>query len=153
MPVLPGDAEQQTRIDRHRTRRPKEWKTVEAPYTLPDAIYALDNDSAFCLIDCLSVYVSNLILGDNPDAGPDDPYAQEARLFNEIDRTIHIMEQRDKVDFVVVTNEVGWGVVPDNQLGRAYRDFLGLSNQTFALNADQVWMTCAGIPVRIKPPK
>jgi adenosylcobinamide kinase/adenosylcobinamide-phosphate guanylyltransferase len=151
MPNLPDDAEQQTRIERHRLRRPAEWKTIEAPYTLPAAIHELPLTAGFCLIDCLSVWVSNLILGDDPDVGPSDPYALEAELFNATDRIIHIMEEKENFEFVVVTNEVGWGVVPDNALSRAYRDFLGLVNQSFAIHADNVYLTAAGLPLRLKP--
>jgi adenosylcobinamide kinase/adenosylcobinamide-phosphate guanylyltransferase len=151
MPSLPDDAEQQTRIERHRMRRPPEWSTIEAPYTLPEAIHELPLTPGFCLIDCLSVWVSNLMLGDDPDNGPADPYAQEAKLFNAVDRIVHIMEVKTNIEFVVVTNEVGWGVVPDNALSRAYRDFLGLVNQTFARHADNVYLTAAGLPLKLKP--
>jgi adenosylcobinamide kinase/adenosylcobinamide-phosphate guanylyltransferase len=150
MPVLDDDAEQQQRIHRHRARRPEGWQTIEAPYTLPAAIAKLDNRSGFCLIDCLSVYVSNIILGDTPDLGPDEPYKLETRVFSEIDRTIEEIEKAKSVEFVVVTNEVGWGVVPDNQLARAFRDFLGIANQMLAAQAKSVYMTCAGIPTKIK---
>lgn len=150
MPVLDDDNEQQTRIQRHKTRRPESWTTIEAPYTLPQQITDLVNDSAFCLIDCLSVYVSNLILGDTPDIGPTEPYAQESRLFSEVDAVISAMEKKPDIEFTVVTNEVGWGVVPDNKLSRAYRDFLGLANQTFAQHAANVFITFAGLPMRLK---
>ncbi len=151
MPVLPEDSEQQTRIERHRLRRPLEWCTIEAPYTLPESILGLPTTPTFCLIDCLSVYVSNLILGDTPEKGPPDPYAQETKLFNEIDRIVALISQQQNTNFVIVTNEVGSGVVPDNALSRAYRDFLGLSNQTMAQEADNVWLTCSGLPLRLKP--
>lgn len=149
MPVLPEDAEQQTRIDRHRMRRPADWVTFEAPYTLPDALSKVE-DNSLCVIDCLSVYVSNILLGDTPQAGPTEPYTLESKLFAEVERVMAAIAQKSTVEFVAVTNEVGWGVVPDNQLGRAYRDFLGMVNQSFAKQAQAVWMTCVGIPVRIK---
>jgi adenosylcobinamide kinase / adenosylcobinamide-phosphate guanylyltransferase len=150
MPVLKDDAEQQQRIQRHRARRPVEWKTIEAPYTLPAAIAATQAECGFCLVDCLSVYISNIILGDQPDTGPDEPYKVESRIFSEVDRIIEEIGSKKEIDFVVVTNEVGWGVVPDNQLGRAYRDFLGLANQSFAQHAREVWLCVAGIPTKIK---
>jgi adenosylcobinamide kinase/adenosylcobinamide-phosphate guanylyltransferase len=150
MPVLDDDEEQQQRIHRHRSRRPEGWQTIEAPYTLPAAIAKLRSASGFCLIDCLSVYVSNIILGDTPDLGPAKPYEMESRLFGEIDRILEEIVECPNLEFVIVTNEVGWGVVPDNQLARAFRDFLGIANQMIAQQAQEVWMTVAGIPTKIK---
>lgn len=152
MPVLDEDAEQQQRIQRHRARRPSEWQTIEAPYTVPEEITKLGSASGFCIIDCLSVYISNLMLGDTPDCGPSNPYelALEARVYAEVSLVLERISSRAAIDFVVVTNEVGWGVVPDNQLARAYRDFLGFANQRIAQEAREVWLTVAGIPTQIK---
>jgi adenosylcobinamide kinase/adenosylcobinamide-phosphate guanylyltransferase len=150
MPVLPEDEEQQQRIQKHRVRRPKEWQTIEAPYTLPDAIASLTSASGLCLVDCLTVYISNVILGDTPDLGPSDPYALESRIVSEVEKVISQVRTKHEIDFVLVTNEVGWGVVPDNQLARAFRDFVGIANQIVAKQANNVYMMCAGIPMKVK---
>lgn len=150
MPVLDEDAEQQQRIQRHRARRPSDWQTIEAPYTLPEEIAKLCSASGFCLIDCLSVYISNIILGDTPDCGPSKPYELEARVLADVELVLEGISRCTTIDFVIVTNEVGWGVVPDNQLARAYRDFLGIANQMIAQQAREVWLTVAGIPAKVK---
>jgi adenosylcobinamide kinase/adenosylcobinamide-phosphate guanylyltransferase len=150
MPVLPGDSEQQERIQKHRVRRPKEWQTVEAPYTLPDAIAGLASTSGLCLVDCLTVYISNIILGDTPDSGPSDPYAMESRIVSEVEAVLQNVRAAKDMEFLIVTNEVGWGVVPDNQLARAFRDFVGIANQLVAKEAANVYMMCSGIPMKVK---
>lgn len=150
MPVLPADEEQQQRIQKHRVRRPPEWKTIEAPYTLPGAIASLTGEGGLCLVDCLTVYISNIILGDTPEDGPADPYALESRIVSEVEAVLKSVRAAQDVEFVIVTNEVGWGVVPDNQLARAFRDFVGIGNQIVAKEAKNVFMMCAGIPIRVK---
>jgi adenosylcobinamide kinase/adenosylcobinamide-phosphate guanylyltransferase len=150
MPVLDDDAEQQQRIERHRARRPEGWQTIEAPYTLPAAIAKLESRSGFCLIDCLSVYISNILLGDTPDLGPAEPYKLEPRVFGEVDRVIEEIGKAKSMEFVIVTNEVGSGVVPDNQLARAFRDFVGIANQMLAAQSHSVYMTCVGIPTKLR---
>lgn len=150
MPVLPEDAEQQERIQKHRVRRPQEWQTIEAPYTLPGAIASLEGDTELCLVDCLTVYISNIILGDTPESGPRDPYALESRVISSAEAVLQQTRARTDVQFLVVTNEVGWGVVPDNQLARAFRDFVGIANQILASDAKLVYMMCSGIPIKVK---
>lgn len=102
------------------------------------------------MIDCLSLFVSNILLGENAEQ-QESPYANESLLFSHIAAVIGEMQARPSVAFTVVTNEVGWGVVPESPLGRAFRDFLGLANQEMARNADTVWLTCAGLPMKLKP--
>jgi adenosylcobinamide kinase/adenosylcobinamide-phosphate guanylyltransferase len=151
MPALAGDIEQQKRIARHQERRPSGWRTLEAPYDLSTKIASLPDSQLFCIVDCLTVLVSNLIIGRRQEGMQGDPYLQEVPVFAELEAVLDAIDEKRKAKFVVVTNEVGWGVVPETPLGRAFRDFVGIANQKFAAQADEVWLICAGIPLRVKP--
>lgn len=151
MPHLPGDEEQRQRIDRHRGRRPDHWQTVESPYRLDQTINALPNVDSFCILDCLSVYVSNLIIGEKQEGMVVDPYQREAAVLAQVDTVLAAIRSKHQIEFVVVTNEVGWGIVPESALGRAFRDALGIANQKFAQEADVVFLTCLGLRVQLKP--
>jgi adenosylcobinamide kinase / adenosylcobinamide-phosphate guanylyltransferase len=126
------DEEMTERIRRHRAARPSSWETVEAPRALPDAVRELDGD-AFAVLDCLTLWVSNLI-----EAGQsDDGIVDEAR---EIATTL---AKRDAPS-VVVTNEVGLGIVPMHELARRYRDTLGRVNAAFVSEAERAFLVVAG---------
>ncbi|MGH2640148.1 MAG: bifunctional adenosylcobinamide kinase/adenosylcobinamide-phosphate guanylyltransferase [Actinomycetota bacterium] len=126
------DEEMTERIRRHRAARPSSWETVEAPRALPEAIRELDDDD-FAVLDCLTLWVSNLI-----EAGlSDDEILDEAR---EIASTL---AKRDAPS-VVVTNEVGLGIVPMHELARRYRDTLGRVNATFVSDAERAYLMVAG---------
>ncbi len=153
MHYIPGDMEQMSRIERHRRRRPTQWRTVEVKHSMYTDIAGLPSGEAFVLIDCLSLYVSNLLLGPSPEhfdsAG--NPYDMETDIRENIDKVLAAIDSRSDFRFTVVTNEVGWGVVPDTPLGRSFRDFLGLVNQRFAEQAQTVWLCCSGLRLRLKP--
>lgn len=126
------DEEMTERIRRHRTTRPSSWETVEAPRALPEAVRELEGD-AFAVLDCLTLWVSNLI-----EAGlTDDEIVDEAR---EIATTL---AERDAPS-VVVTNEVGLGIVPMHELSRRYRDTLGRVNTAFVSEAKRAFLVVAG---------
>ncbi len=149
MPRIIGDKEQDDRIDRHRSRRPSEWITVECPHSLVTVIDELPDEKPICcLVDCLSLFVTNLMLADRDLK---DPYSTETLVLGSAEATLRAMERKSNAHFIVVTNEVGFGIVPETSLGRAFRDFLGLANQRFAHQAETVWLTCAGLPLRLKP--
>jgi adenosylcobinamide kinase/adenosylcobinamide-phosphate guanylyltransferase len=126
------DAEMAERIRRHRDARPVVWSTVEAPIELAATVAGLESD-AFVVLDCLSLWVSNAM-----EAGlGDDRIVDEAR---EIATTL---ADRD-APAVVVSNEVGLGIVPLNALARRYRDTLGRVNATFVGEADHAYLLVAG---------
>lgn len=142
------DPESVARIEKHRRRRPPNWKTIESPTGVDAAVLALPPGPAFVIIDCLSLYVSNLMLeGCACDA---DPYSLEDSVAGSIERVLSAISTRADLSFVTVSNEVGWGIVPDNALGRAYRDFLGAANQAFAGQASTVLLMVSGLPVKVK---
>jgi adenosylcobinamide kinase/adenosylcobinamide-phosphate guanylyltransferase len=131
-----GDAEMAARIAAHRARRGDGWRTIEAPLALAEALDATDGEGPR-LVDCLTLWLSNLML-----AGRDwrtDAAALAAAL------------DRQRSPAVLVTNEVGGGIVPENALARAFRDAAGLLNQQVAGVADEVVVVIAGQPLVLKP--
>ncbi len=126
----PGDEEMAERIARHREERPAGWTTVEEPLELLEAIgSALRGD--FVVVDCLTLWVSNL-LGAGRDGG-------EIRSLGE-----SVADAMSSRDGVVVSNEVGLGIVPANALARVFRDTLGAVNRSFAARADRSVLMVAG---------
>jgi adenosylcobinamide kinase/adenosylcobinamide-phosphate guanylyltransferase len=131
------DEEMRERIARHRADRDARWTTVEAPRDLPAAIDALNEKDAIVLADCLTLWVSNLLLADAD-------IALASRL---LCQTI----SRFEGTLILVANEVGLGIVPDNALARAFRDAAGQLNQLVAATADEVVLLTAGLPLTLKP--
>jgi len=139
----PLDDEMQARIEEHKKSRPRHWRTVEASRYLGKALKEQLSDADLVLIDCLTLLVANL-LGDDTD------YAKaEKKIMAEIKELVSTMNA-SRASFVIVSNEVGLGLVPDNKLGRIYRDLLGKTNQLIAQHATEVYFLAAGIPLKIK---
>ncbi len=129
------DSEMRERIARHRARRGGEWLERETPLELVRAIDETDGGGAR-LVDCLTLWLTNLMLADRD-------WEKEASALAE---TL----ARQKSPVVLVTNEVGLGIVPDNALARQFRDAAGILNQMIARAADQVEFVVAGLPMRVK---
>ncbi len=136
------DEEMQKRIQIHRENRPSGWRTLEEPRNIVKALYDQIGDSEVVIIDCLTILVANL-LGDNPDD------EAENNVLNEIGALIDYIKTGAST-FIIVSNELGLGLVPENKLARVYRDLLGMANQRMAQNAGQVYFLTAGIPLEIK---
>lgn len=134
-----GDAEMTARIERHRERRPADWTTIEEPVQLVDAVVSTPSNN-FVVVDCLTLWLAN-ILGSATDA----QIIEEARVFATAltDRT---------GDAVVVSNEVGDGIVPTNATTRRYRDLLGLVNGEVAARASESYLVVAGRFLRLEEP-
>ncbi|ADY27715.1 Adenosylcobinamide-phosphate guanylyltransferase (plasmid) [Deinococcus proteolyticus MRP] len=131
------DGEMRERIARHRVDRPAGWSTVEEPLDVPAALAAAAPGTV--LLDCLSLWVSNLML-----AGWSDGAVLDAAA-----RLLTAARQREGLT-VLVTNEVGFGIVPENALARRYRDLLGWVNQRCAAESDQAWLLVSGLPLALK---
>ena len=131
------DDEMRERIARHRADRDARWSTVEAPRELPTAIDALSGNGAVVLVDCLTLWVSNLLLA---DADIERAGKQLCEAIARFDGTL-----------ILVANEVGLGIVPDNALARAFRDAAGQLNQSVAATAAEVVLLTAGLPLTLKP--
>jgi adenosylcobinamide kinase/adenosylcobinamide-phosphate guanylyltransferase len=137
--ALPTDEEMAARIAQHRARRPASWETVEEPLDLGGAAKEITSE-AVLLVDCLGVWVANLLAGDST----------EAEIYERVNGFLRAVSERQGRT-VAVTNEAGMGIVPPYPLGRLYRDILGRVNQQVAEAADAVYLLVCGIPVRIKP--
>lgn len=143
------DADMATRIARHRAERPGEWETLEEPRALAPALTLalgrVDDAGAYgtVVIDCLTLWVSNLLLQHE-----DDPEA-EARIVERA-RDLLAAYAAHEASWIVVSNEVGFGVVPPTPLGRRYRDALGRVNQLFAAAADEAYLLVAGLALDLK---
>jgi adenosylcobinamide kinase / adenosylcobinamide-phosphate guanylyltransferase len=131
------DDEMAERIAAHKARRDAAWQTVEAPHDLAGALAAAPAGAAV-LVDCLTLWLSNLMEGGS------DIEAQTARLQE-------VLAGRSG-PVVLVSNEVGLGIVPDNALARRFRDLQGMLNQRLAAQAARVIMMVAGVPVAVKSP-
>jgi adenosylcobinamide kinase/adenosylcobinamide-phosphate guanylyltransferase len=132
------DEAMRLRIETHRKSRPKGWKTLEAPLEISEIIGQNIGEAKVVVIDCITMLVSNILLQGRGEEG----------ALKEIEALIKQMAGREAT-FILVTNEVGLGIVPDNELGRRYRDCLGKVNQLLARHADEVYLMVAGIPVRL----
>ena len=146
----PGDTEMRRRIEEHRRRRPGSWRTVEAPLDLPEAVTAALAGGGTVLVDCLTVYLSNLLLRDEQL----DLDAASVAAERETGRLAALCSQDGAVAdcsrLIIVSNEVGMGIVPDTELGRIFRDAAGRANQRLAAAAEAVFLCVSGISVRIK---
>ncbi|MGE5269031.1 MAG: bifunctional adenosylcobinamide kinase/adenosylcobinamide-phosphate guanylyltransferase [Thiohalocapsa sp.] len=132
----PGDPEMRARIAAHRARRGPFWRTVEAPLALPEKILAEARPERPLLVDCLTVWLTNLMLAER---ALDEPLAQLRAALREAAGPV-----------VLVANEVGLGLVPPTPLGRAFRDAAGWLNQDIAAAADHVVFLAAGLPLVLK---
>ena len=148
------DEEMEDRIRRHRSRRPANWQTLEVPINLTDALAQIKNSSKVILVDCLSLLVSNILLahsnhGDEPM--PRIALEKEVELMvqQEINTLIKLSKDLNTT-FIVVSNEVGMGLVPEYELGRLYRDILGRANQMAAQAAHEVIFMVTGLPMQLK---
>ncbi|MCC6906050.1 MAG: bifunctional adenosylcobinamide kinase/adenosylcobinamide-phosphate guanylyltransferase [Anaerolineae bacterium] len=153
----PIDDEIRERITRHRASRPTTWRTVEAPVDAAAALQAAYRGEHVVLLDCLTVLATNLLIRatgpyDDPFDAPDrDPFDEtiEAQVLTEINALV-AFARSTSVTLLIVSNEVGLGVVPPYDLGRAYRDLLGRANQAIAAEADRVVFMVAGLPLQVK---
>ncbi|MFC1860643.1 bifunctional adenosylcobinamide kinase/adenosylcobinamide-phosphate guanylyltransferase [Chloroflexota bacterium] len=139
----PKDEEMRLRIKMHKESRPGSWRTLEVPLRIGANIREHIGNSEIVIVDCITVLVSNVLLQ------ADDRAASEEIIFKEIEILIESMDSL-AATFILVSNEVGLGLVPDNDLGRRYRDCLGKANQMLARHADEVHFLVAGISIRLK---
>jgi adenosylcobinamide kinase / adenosylcobinamide-phosphate guanylyltransferase len=139
------DQEMGERIARHRADRPSEWRTVEQPLDLSRAVCESPVD-AVVLIDCMTIWLSNL-MWEHRDRSP----AEGARrILEEVDAFLETLRWRGGGDVILVSNEVGGGLVPEHPVGRAFRDLQGFANQRLAQAADNVALIIAGLPLKLK---
>ena len=132
------DEEMALRIAEHQKRRGSEWVTIEEPIELADVLLARRNQIDCAVVDCLTLWLSNLLIRSAKN------YVEE-----KVETLINVLPHLD-FHVVLVTNEVGWGIVPDNPLAHQFRDLAGWVNQRMAAIATEVILTVAGIPLVAK---
>ncbi len=133
------DEEMAERIRRHKMSRPPDWETLEEPLRVPERIEAKGNHYGLILVDCLTLWISNLMLAGVSQSG----------ILREGARLLESARQA-KCSVILVGNEVGMGIVPDNPPARAFRDISGLMQQKVAREADEVFFMVSGIGMKIK---
>ena len=144
---VPCDEEMKERIEKHKSARPDSWDTIEEPLYVEGVLKRLNESAELVLLDCLGFLVSNLLLH----------YQNQGRKGSQIEDAVlaHIMgiasiAKEIKPGMIIVSNEVGMGLVPETPLGRLFRDVLGRANQIVADRADEVLFFVAGLPIRVK---
>ncbi|MEP2942737.1 MAG: bifunctional adenosylcobinamide kinase/adenosylcobinamide-phosphate guanylyltransferase [Hyphomicrobiales bacterium] len=130
------DDEMRTKVEQHKIQRGSNWRTIEEPENLTQVLAAEMANDKFILVDCLTLWLSNLLL---KEANTDEAIEQLCSLL-----------KGAKGEIVMVSNEVGLGIVPDNKLARQFRDIQGLANQHIAQAAQKVILITAGLPLVLK---
>jgi len=144
-----GDEEMTTRITRHQADRPAHWRTAEEPLEVADLLRH-EQDAPIVLIDCLTFFVTNHLLRSGKAAHCEADVWDEAGTEAAVaDLLLAARECEARV--IIVSNEVGLGLVPETALGRVWRDATGRANQAAAQAADEVFFLVAGLPLRVKP--
>jgi adenosylcobinamide kinase/adenosylcobinamide-phosphate guanylyltransferase len=145
-----GDEEMKRRIEMHKVSRPDTWRTLEATTRVGDRIYQEIDAMPTVIVDCITLLVNNVFnkyLDSNGEL--DEPLLVEKEVIAEIDSLIDCINQTG-AEFIIVTNEVGQGLVPADNMSRLYRDLLGKANQILAQYADNVYTMVAGLPIKVK---
>jgi adenosylcobinamide kinase / adenosylcobinamide-phosphate guanylyltransferase len=133
------DVEMKDRISRHRQERNRDWKTVEAPVKLAEAIARNSGNGHLLVVDCLTLWINNLLVEN----------LSPKNISDHADKLVQVLQSLDG-PVIVVSNDVGGGIVPENPLARQFRDLAGSTNQKIAACADHVIWMVAGIPVNVK---
>lgn len=140
------DEEMSARIQKHRTERPQGWLTLEIAFDIAARVKEIKSE--IVILDCITLLVSNVLMGFvNDDFAEDVPFMKEIQ--KEIENLLVAIRESDQ-HWILISNEVGLGLVPPYQMGRVYRDGLGWANQRLAREAENVIFMVAGIPMVVK---
>ena len=146
-----GDDEMRQRIDEHRRNRPTTWKTLEATTNIGNRISQEIGEAQVVIVDCITLLVNNIFSQNSHQTDEQtDVSIIEKKVADEINELLDCIDQVN-ASFIIVTNEVGLGLVPADKMSRLYRDLLGRANQMLAEHADEVYLMVAGLPVKLKP--
>jgi len=133
------DEEMAQRIEHHKKMRGPEWHTIEEPVEIVDKIRQYGDKVEVILLDCITLWLSNILM----------KWDSDSRIMDEVDRFVDVIKQ-SPTSFIIVSNEVGMGIVPAEPLGRRFRDLSGMVNQKIAEVADTVIYMVSGIPMFLK---
>ncbi len=139
------DKDMEARIKAHQETRPQTWDTLEEPLALSDALSPLLHNYDTILLDCLTLWVSNLLLK-SPDI-----HSTRREVLSEVESLLDVYRNGD-ASWIIVSNEVGLGIIAATELGRIYAEELGRTNQLVAAQADEVYFMAAGLPLTLKSP-
>lgn len=139
---IPEDKEMKKRITLHRQKRPSWWKTIEVKKELLSVLTKEIKSDIVIILDCLTLFISSLLM----------EKVKENIIKNEVKKIVKIAKQ-GKAMVIVISNEIGSGLVPENKLGRDFRDIAGFCNQIVAAGAQEVYFAVSGIPIQIKGEK
>ena len=135
------DTEMDERIKKHKLSRPPTWKTVEEPKRIAKVIEENRKFTGTIIIDCITLWLNNILSG-----------KEDEMILEEVKNLFRIARKTDST-FIIISNEVGLGIVPTSKLGRRFRDLAGRVNQIIAKEADEVYFMLSGIPTKIKGEK
>lgn len=138
------DGEMEERIKKHQHRRGDGWSTIEEPLHLPQALAVHDGSFNVILVDCVTLWLSNMLML-HEELGDDTGQ----RIMEDV-RRLAATVREIRTPLVMVSNEVGMGIVPANPLARLFRDIAGQANQILAAAADEAWLVVSGLPLRLK---
>lgn len=138
------DDEMRDRIHTHQLRRGNSWITTEEPYHLSDALQRMDGQFDAILVDCMTIWLSNLLLQHEEPTRELEPL-----ILAEVEKLATVLKEM-ATPVILVSNEVGMGIVPEHPLGRLFRDLAGQANQMLAECADEAWIVVSGMPMKLK---
>lgn len=147
------DEEMKHRIHLHQERRKKIWNNYEIPYAMSAEIQKVLDECSVVLVDCLTMWTTNLVLQDGEFTSQEDINNRERFILSEVQAVLDAIRAYrgdDEKTIIFVTNEIGLGIVPENQLARIFRDIMGRVNRMVAAEADEVYMTISGMTIDIK---
>jgi adenosylcobinamide kinase/adenosylcobinamide-phosphate guanylyltransferase len=141
-----GDPEMAQRIARHQLRRGSEWQTLEEPLDILGTIRGHDGYFSAILVDCVTLWLTNLLFNYENTVPDLDPVALALADVRKLTEAFALLQ----APLILVSNEVGMGIVPENRLARLFRDLSGEANEILAQAADQVYVTFSGLPLKLK---
>ena len=134
----PADNEMRKRVKKHKKSRPGEWKVIEENIDISSVIKNTKKDK-LVIIDCITLWVSSLLLSG----------LKEKKIIEKINEFTDTLK-KTKLPLVIVSNEVGWGIVPDNEISRIFRDIIGIAHQKISKVSQEVYLLVSGIALKIK---
>lgn len=140
------------RIKKHQNSRPSEWETYELPYNISNSIKEISESCDIVILDCITVFISNILFREKID-WDEISHNKIDELENSIIKEINLIIKKAKensLSMVIITNEIGSGIVPGNRLSRIYRDIAGRINQLLSKLSDNVYVSISGLPLKLK---
>lgn len=146
------DEEMKDRIKKHQKQRRGRWTTYERPMNIENVLEEILNNHKIVLLDCLTIYVTNYMFEKNLDFEKipmDEINKIEMEIQKSLEKIIEIAKRKDST-LLIVSNEIGLGVVPENRMARIYRDYIGRANQICASESEEAYLIVSSIPVKLK---